>query len=150
MSDSEIIASLYLPLDSGKLLLPNVSVAEVIEYIKPDLKGGGPDYYLGDIEWRGIKLPLLSFEQANGEEKPTRSSLVRIAVLNSIGTDPKKLPFFGIVTQGLPRLVKVSKDIINQAESSDAPAEHSRIRVDGEDAIIPNLGYLESLAIELV
>lgn len=150
MPESEIISSLYLPITDGKLVLPNVSVAEVIEYSRPTMREGFPHYYLGDISWRGIDVPLLSFEEINGGSRPPKNTEVRIAVLNNVGTDSKKLPFVAIVTQGLPRLVKVSEDIIQQAVDSTLPAEHSRIRVDGEDAIIPNLSYLESLAINLV
>ena len=148
MSESELISSLYLPVEGTKLVLPNVSVAEVIEYTKPR-KADGPDYFLGNIMWRGIQVPLLSYEVANGQEKPARNTQVRIAVINSVGLDNQKLPFVAILTQGLPRLVKVSKDIIQEEEQSDSPAEHSRIRVDGEYAVIPNLEYLESLAIKL-
>jgi chemosensory pili system protein ChpC len=114
------------------------------------MREGFPHYFLGDISWRGIDVPLLSFEEVNGGSRPPKNTEVRIAVLNNVGTDAKKLPFVAILTQGLPRLVKVSEDIIQQAVKSDLPAEHSRIRVDGEDAIIPNLSYLESLAINLV
>ncbi len=150
MSESEIISSLYLPISEGKLVLPNVAVAEVIEYSRPKAKEGFPHYYLGDISWRGIDVPLLSFEEVNGGVRPQKNTEVRVAVLNNIGTDNKKLPFVAILTQGLPRLIKVSEDIIQQATKSELPAEHSRIRVDGEEAVIPNLSYLESLAINLV
>ena len=150
MSESEIISSLYLPIGEGKLVLPNVAVAEVIEYSRPKAKEGFPQYYLGDISWRGIDVPLLSFEEVNGRARPPKNTEVRIAVLNNVGTDSKKLPFVAILTQGLPRLIKISEDIIQNATKSNFPAEHSRIRVDGEEAVIPNLDYLESLAINLV
>lgn len=150
MSELDLISSLYLPVDGGKLILPNVNVAEVIEYVRPEEVAGTPDYFLGYIEWRGIRVPLLSFEQVNGSPIPDRNIQVRIAVLNSVGTDNAKLPFVAIMTQGLPRLVKVSKDIIQSADLSESVAEHSRIRVDGEDAIIPNVEHLESLALAIV
>ncbi|KZZ77140.1 hypothetical protein A3765_23600, partial [Oleiphilus sp. HI0130] len=120
------------------------------EYSRPKVKEGFPHYYLGDISWRGIDVPLLSFEEVNGGDRPPKNTEVRIAVLNNTGTDSQRLPFVAILTQGLPRLVKVSEDIIQHASKSDLPAEHSRIRVDGEEAVIPNLNYLESLAINLV
>jgi len=150
VSELDLISSLYLPVDGGKLILPNVNVAEVIEYVRPEEHAGSPDFFLGFIEWRGIRVPLLSFEQANGGTMPEKNIQVRIAVLNSVGTDSQKLPFTAILTQGLPRLVKVSKDIIQSSTLSDSAAEHSRVRVDGEDAIIPNIEFLESLALTIV
>jgi len=149
LADSEIISCLYLPIDGGNLLLPNVSVAEVIEYVVPERKVDGPEYYLGHIQWRGTSVPLLSYERANGNDKAPPSTLARIAVLNSVGTDNKKLPFISVVTQGLPRLVKVSTDIIQNSAESSFPAEKCKTTVEGESAVIPDLSFLESLAIDL-
>lgn len=152
VSDLEVISSLYLPIDEGKLILPNVSVAEVIEYVRPEARAGletAPEYFLGDIVWRGLKVPLFSFELLSGQQSPAKNTRVRIAVLNSVGSDPKKVPFISIVTQGLPRLVKVSKDLIQDEQNSESLAVQSVIRVDGEVATVPDLAYIESLALSL-
>ena len=146
---SEVISSFYLPILGTKLLLPNVSVAEVVEYQLPeDNTQDQSDCVLGTVKWRGLMLPLLSFEAANGDsfEKADAS---RIAVINAIG-DNKKLPFFAIVTQGIPRLVKVSEDSIDALDVSLGKAESARVRLDGEEASIPNSNYLESLALPYV
>ncbi len=147
MPELQVISSLYLPIGEENLLLPNVSVAEVVEYIRPQERSDVPDFYLGDIVWRGLALPLISFEVANGSPKPKKSADVRIAVLNSAGSDNEKLPFLAIMTQGIPRLVKVSSELIQEDGEAQGPAEASRVKVDGEPAIIPNLPYLESLAL---
>jgi chemosensory pili system protein ChpC len=147
VAELQVISSLYLPIGEGYLLLPNVSVAEVVEYIRPQDRDGVPEFYLGDIVWRGLALPLISFEVANGGPKPKKSANVRIAVLNSVGSDSKKLPFLAILTQGIPRLVKVSSELIKEDGETQGPAESSRVKVDGEPAIIPNLPYLESLVL---
>lgn len=149
MSETQVISSLYLPIVDAKLLLPNVNVAEVIEYVKPSPKENVPSFYLGDIEWRGIELPLISFELVTGKEAPERNPEIRIAVLNSVGTDNKALPFLGLLTQGLPRLVKVSSDLVQEGENTTSPAELGRVKVDGEDAIIPNLEHLEEVVLSL-
>lgn len=143
---SEIISSFYLPILGRKLLLPNVSVAEVVEYQSPEEEvKSDTDCILGKVKWRGLMLPLLSFEAANGDSYE-KADTSRIAVINSI-SDNQKLPFFAIVTQGIPRLVKVTEDSIDAMDVSLGQAESARVRVDGEEASIPNLDYLESLAI---
>lgn len=150
MSDSQeaIIASLYLPIHNAKLLLPNVSVAEVVEYQPPSKTIDAPDHYLGTFRWRGIDVPVISFEIVNGSKKGKTSDSSRIAVINTIGPENERLPFFAIVTQGIPRLVKVSSAIIKKTRKKAGTADAAIVRVDGEEAIIPNLEYLESLVYE--
>lgn len=148
MSDTQkIIACLYLPVNQQQLLLPNVSIAEVVGYQAPVTHSDKPDYFLGYVTWRGINIPLISFELANGQTSNKATSNARIAVINSIGEHNESLPFFAILTQGIPRLVKVASDLIKPVKSKTAnKAEISTIKLDGEEAIIPDLPYLEALA----
>ncbi|TNC80333.1 MAG: chemotaxis protein CheW [Oleiphilus sp.] len=139
----EIISSFYLPICAGKLLLPNVSVAEVVEYQKPET-AEGPETLLGMVRWRGIQVPLISFELANGQSFSI-SKTSRIAVINSVGEHSERHPFFSIVTQGIPRLVKITEDSIEPSDEKPGPAEAAKVRIDGEEASIPDLAYLESL-----
>lgn len=142
----EIISSFYLPVCTGKLLLPNVSVAEVVEYQQPE-QSDGPEYHLGMVRWRGIQVPLVSFELAN-DQRFSVSKTSRIAVINSVGEHNGKLPFFAMVTQGIPRLVKITEESIEHSPEKPGPAESAKVRVDGEEASIPNLAYLESMIID--
>lgn len=148
MSDTQkIIACLYLPVNQQQLLLPNVSVAEVVGYQAPEVPSEKADYFLGYVSWRGIKIPLISYELANDKSAYKVSANTRIAVINSIGEHHSELPFFAILTQGIPRLVKVASDLIKSAKGHTAnKAEKSSIKLDGEEAIIPDLPYLEALA----
>lgn len=149
MSEAQsIIASLYLPVSKSQLLLPNVSVAEVVAYQPPTTVTDRPDYFLGMVPWRGINIPLLSYELANGVEASPRSQSARIAVINSIGKDHDRLPFYAVLTQGIPRLVKVSDEIINEQKRKAGKADKAVVKVDGEEAIIPDLEYLERLALD--
>ena len=148
MSDTQkIIACLYLPVNQQQLLLPNVSVAEVVGYQAPVIQSDKPDFFLGYVTWRGINIPLISSELANGQTTNKATPNARIVVINSIGEHNESLPFFAILTQGIPRLVKVASDLIKPVKSHVAnKAEISCIKLDGEEAIIPNLPYLEALA----
>lgn len=148
MSDTQkIIACLYLPVHQQQLLLPNVSVAEVVGYQEPIKQADKPDYLLGNVTWRGISIPLLSYELANGQSTSKISTTARIVVINSIGEDHDALPFFAILTQGIPRLVKVANDLIKPVKSKLNKAEISLVKLDGEDAVIPDLAFLEKLAL---
>ncbi|MFT6028303.1 MAG: chemosensory pili system protein ChpC [Oleiphilaceae bacterium] len=148
MSDTQnIIACLYLPVNQQQLLLPNVSVAEVVGYQAPETPRDKPDFFLGYVTWRGISIPLISYELANGQSSNKMATNAQIAVINSIGEHHEVLPFFAIPTQGIPRLVKVASDLIKPVKSQTKhKAEIASIKLDGEEAIIPDLNYLEALA----
>jgi len=146
----EVISSFYLPVMDGKLLLPNVSVAEVVDYqTLENSLSDAPDSYLGTLDWRGMRVPVLSFEKANGHQFEVASNS-RIVVINSVTADNTQLPFFGIVTQGIPRLVKITEESIENLTNKLGPAESAQVRVDGEYAVIPNLGFLEALVLPCV
>jgi len=142
-----VISSLYLPVSQKQLLLPNVSVAEVVGYQQPIKSVESPDHFLGLVRWRGIDIPVISYEIANGQKVSKKVDNARIVVINTIGEHHNDLPFFAIVTQGIPRLVKVSDDLIKKTKKKIGEADAAIVRVDGEEATIPNIEYLESLAI---
>ena len=146
MSEAQrIISSLYLPVSDNNLLLPNVCVAEVIAYQEPTKLGSAPDYYLGTVKWRGINVPVISYEIANGVAPNKRAADARIAVINTTGQHGDTLPFFALICQGIPRLVKINEDVIKSVRKKKGPADDALVRVDGEDAVIPKIDYLESL-----
>jgi len=149
-SSNKIISSLYLPVSRTQLLLPNVSVAEVVAYQEPQPLQASQPGILGLIQWRGINVPLISYEKANEKDTSERSPNARIAVINSIGNDHHKLPFFAILTQGIPRLVKVTPELLKEHSTRPGKADLSVVKIDGEEAVIPNLEYLESIAIQAV
>ena len=62
------LTGLLMPLADRILLLPNVAVAELIPYRAPQVSEGMPDWFLGQIAWRDLRLPLLSFEAASGAQ----------------------------------------------------------------------------------
>ncbi len=136
------ISSLFIPVTHTNLLLPNAAVAEIIDYVPPEPASGAPSWFLGHVQWRGVRLPVISYDLINGQEAGTLSSRARIAVINSIGEQHQALPFFALVSQGIPRLVKVQEEEIAEQEQDGGPADQMLVRVSGEEAAIPNLVYL--------
>ena len=83
------LTGLLLPLSDRTLLLPNVAVAELIAYRNPQVAAGVPQWYLGQVAWRDLRLPLLSFEAASsGEQQPVLGSSARVVVINAPADDP--------------------------------------------------------------
>lgn len=141
---SSVIHSQLLPMQSVSLLLPNTSIAEIVHYQAPQSIDGAPEWLLGSVEWRGLRVPLVSFESAAGEERRDDATRRRIAILNAAhGGD---LNFFGIVTQGNPRLLNVTAQHL--VEKTGAEHEKLRLRevvVNDIDALIPDMERLEHL-----
>ena len=82
-------------------------------------------------------------EVINGEDKPGVSSRSRFAVLNTTGVN-ESLPFIAILTQGLPRLARVTEEEITEREDADnKPFELMHVSWAGEEAVIPHVEALE-------
>lgn len=143
------IATLLIPVGGKQLVLPNVNIAEIIPYCAPVPVDDVPNWYLGCFEWRGTQVPLISFEAINDEPFANPVQNRRIAILNNVIGDPT-LPFCGIITEGLPRLMRLlPEEIAEDTESTVGPAELARVLVNGERASIPNVAYLQNQILKL-
>ena len=139
------VHSLILPLEGANLLLPNASVAEIIGYSEPEPVNDAPDWYMGTLDWRGLKVPLIAFEALSGKARPSTSGKVRISIFNALGGNPE-MPFFAMVTQGIPRLSLVSQGMVTLSEGGDPPpCVLSNVQVRGESALIPDLDAIEDM-----
>lgn len=138
------LATLLVPVTGRQLVFPNVTVAEIIPFVKPVVEAGKPEWYLGKFLWRNISVPLASFEGLNQEPVAGEHRERRIAVLNGI-VNNQLLPFCGIVAEGVPRLMRVMSDELSTDEdASVGPAELSRVLVSGEPAVIPNVDFIQA------
>jgi chemosensory pili system protein ChpC len=134
------LTCLLVPLADRTLLLPNVAVAELIPYRAPQISEGMPAWFLGQIAWRDLRLPLLSFEAASGGQALTGPG-ARVAVINALGERPK-VKFIALLVQGIPRSVKVDADLL-RADVPLAPLELDAVLL-GEDVLkVPDLVGLE-------
>lgn len=137
------VASLLIPIQGRLLLAPNVTVAEIVPVSQVIPVADAPAWYLGNCSWREQTIPLLSFEVMNGEDKPGVSSRSRFAVLNTTGVN-ESLPFIAILTQGLPRLARVTEEEITEREDADnKPFELMHVSWAGEEAVIPHVEAME-------
>lgn len=147
-SGLEEVASLLIPLNGESMLLPNVTVAEIVPASQVQLVQDAPLWYLGNCLWRELTVPLLSLEALNGDAAPVINTRSRFAVLNTTGVH-EHLPFIALLTQGLPRLARVSEDEISERE--DASRRHydlMHVSWAGEQAVIPNINAIEHTFLE--
>jgi chemosensory pili system protein ChpC len=145
MSDvREQVRSLWIPLREVNMLLPHVAVAEVGSFRVPAEQPDTPDWLLGGIDWRGETIPVISLELLCGDEFPANPVYSRLVIVNSVHAD-SPLRHYAIVAAALPRSVQIDGDSVDDFESCQLPAIHCRVYIGRDQAVIPNLDYLEEL-----
>ena len=139
------VTGLLLPLADRHLILPNVAVAELIDYQPAAFDLDTPPWYLGRVTWRERQIPLLSFELACGQ-KTVIGDRARIVILNALGGRPE-LKFIALLVQGIPRSYKLD----SQLSYVDVPLcrlERAAVQVQDHVAKVPDLLALEELLVE--
>jgi chemosensory pili system protein ChpC len=136
------LTGLLLPLTDRTLLVPNVALAELIPYRAPQVTPGLPAWLLGQVAWRDLRLPLLSFEAAVGGEARIGPG-ARVAVLNALGGRPH-VKFIALLLQGIPRSLKLEEDL-PRANAPLAALELDSVQLGTDVAKIPDLVALEQM-----
>ncbi|MDH4871007.1 chemotaxis protein CheW [Pseudomonas sp. BN515] len=136
------LTGLLLPLSDRTLLVPNVALAELIPYRAPQATPGLPAWLLGQVAWRDLRLPLLSFEAAAGGEVKVGSG-ARVAVLNALGGRPH-VKFIALLLQGIPRSLKLENDL-RRANAPLSILELDSVQLGTDVAKIPDLMALEQM-----
>lgn len=143
----ENIPCLMIPLAGRSLLVPTVTVAEMVSYKRPEPVEDSPEWLLGVVEWRNQRVPVLSFEVLNGEANPGVATRSRLAVFNNTGVS-EDLPFIAVVSQAIPKLVRVTASDIDEADIALEPFDRMWVDVEGEQAVIPDVSALEQLYVD--
>ncbi len=143
--ENEIRAVLVPVEEERKLLLPNAMVAEVMSLRDIEAYDNVDEWVLGKVSWRGWDLPLIDFAVLTGGDKSElQSKGYNIAVLKCINS-PDVLPYFGVLSRGIPKLQVVSRgDMqLHEDKSINHNAIASLVSIHDETADIPNMNYLE-------
>ena len=145
--EQDELYSLLIPLADDRLIVPRACVAEVVRYTKPEQHEGSKDWMLGDLNWNGRQLPIISFEGAMNKEVPPTTGRTRVVVFYA-GARKVQSGYFGLLTQGFPQLVRVNKDVLRldskDGWSADAPIL-CRVKMINEYPLIPHLEKLEDM-----
>lgn len=146
------VRSLLVPLRDRTLLVPNIAIAELIPWQTLAPVDAAPDWLMGILNWRGYELPVISFEAVRGDARPGVDGQMHIAVMNSVKGE-QGVPFYALVTAGIPHLARVGEGDLQQTGAFDSAAangELARVQLEDQRAIIPDLDALETLAADYV
>lgn len=144
---TQIVRGILIQIGGGRVLLPNATISEVLSYSVPDPIKDAPDWLLGRLRWRGWHLPLVSFSRmagmGDGEGGDVRSKVI---VLKALSEDAE-LPYYAMLTQGFPRLVTVSRDVLGiDAQHEELPdVVLSGVLLNGDAALLPDLAAMEAM-----
>jgi chemosensory pili system protein ChpC len=144
------IRGLMIPVTNGRVLLPNATVAEVIGYSIPDRGNlSGPEWLLGRVNWRGWRLPLVSFSLLAGMALDERTTGARVTVLKALSMHPR-MPYIAMLAQGFPRLTTLSAEsLVPIGEGlGRRPGVLMDLMVRDDQAMVPDLDQLERMVLE--
>jgi chemosensory pili system protein ChpC len=141
------ISSLLVPMHGYKLVLPTVSVAEMVAYQAPQVnrehRSEVPQWFLGNFLWRGIQVPMISYEVLNNDTLPTIKNDSQLVILNRAHND-SRLNFICMPTQGIPRLSRVAVNEISENTRVSAKLyDQMQVFVAGEQAAIPDIEKIQ-------
>lgn len=140
------VRTLLTPLTSGHLLLPNSVVAEILEYSPPRPFKQAPGWLLGELEWHGWQVPVVSFLQViNKRTQDAVTKKSRILVIKTLG-ESTQLNYVGLLIQGLPKIKSVTaQSLIEDKLAVKSGAVFSQVSVDEIPAFIPEIAVLTNL-----
>lgn len=143
---AEELYSLLVPIAEARLIVPRVCVAEVSGLGQLRLTEHGPDWLIGSVGWKGREVPLVSFEAACDRELPEMTSRTRAVIFH--GSQQMSGTYFAILSQGLPQLVRINRDVVGSDDERNWAPEAPivcRIRMVNEYPLVPDLGRLEDM-----
>ncbi len=141
------IRGIMIPVTKNKkVLLPNAIIAEVVSYNDINKVEDAPNWLLGNINWRGYEIPLICYETLSTGDNPDGKITGRVAVIKALG-DVKKMPYFAMLVEGVPRLQLVTQgDLqVHEMEEEENNAIASRVTIQDDMSEIPNIRYIEHI-----
>ncbi len=149
MNRGEDLLALLIPLHRDRhMLLPNAAVAEVIGYRDAEPVAHSPDWLAGEIQWRREPIPVITFERLAGLPDGAPGNRARICIVNTLGKD-SPVPYFGMVAQGIPRLVRVNEGNVSPLDREAGEAVRQWVQVRDTEAMIPDLDAVERRLTEI-
>lgn len=136
-----------LALEGERLLLPRQLLVEAVAWAQPSPMPGAPAWYPGTIDWNGQAVPVIAFEGTLGRDAPVPTGRTRVALLRTIGQQFSGR-LLGIMVQGFPQTVRVTRESLRQDESGTLPDRGPvlcRVRMVNETPLIPDLEALEAM-----
>jgi chemosensory pili system protein ChpC len=143
-----LIKSIILTLKNELVVVPNAAVAEIISVQDVHPVEGSPRWLLGKARWRGVELPVVSYEAAGGDNAQAVKINTQVAVMYSASEDENnEHPYIGLAMHGVPHVSTFSREQIKTDDTAraDHPMIAQRVRINGAAAGILDLFAIEEM-----
>jgi len=142
---SEELATFVVPLQKSNILLPDATVAEIIPYEPLQRVQDTPGWFLGLLAWRGVQVPVISFEMLT--VKRASFSLVSVSsaslvILRALG-GWQGFQYFALVAQAMPRLAKIQASELTETVDEVGATEMLKARYGELLVSIPDIDFIE-------
>ncbi len=142
--------SLLCQVESGVLLLPDVAVAEIIDYQPVESDDDMPTWFLGLLSWRQLDIPLVSFEALKDNTFFSQSGQLKIIILNSI-SQRDDFAYWGFISAEAPKMRRLTKDqVISTGDNTREEFILAKASVGGDDVLLPDLQAVEKNIADLL
>ncbi len=139
------VRCLVIPAENINVIVPSAAVAEVVPMnISYD---DDNEFSLGTMEWRGVKVPVFSFEKLLTGEQPDYGKRSKACVFYPWkGADKEQ--FFAIVSMHDPRPRLLSGDDIQKEKGGGTESSYVQqsFQYNDEAAVIPDLLAISNVA----
>lgn len=138
-----------LTLRSENVMVPNSAIAEIVSVKDAESVKNAPEWYLGKMQWRGVDIPLVSYEAAGGKDAKKVTLNTQVAVLYS-SNNTIRHPYVGLVISGVPHVsifnsTQIKTDPSFTADENPHPMVAQKTRINGAAVSILDTGAIEKM-----
>jgi len=145
MIRNDSVRSLLIPSNGGQLLVAGAAVAEVINYQTAEKIADEPAWLLGLINWRDLKIPLISLQEIMQLE-PVVAENLRLVVF--YGLHQSDIPFYAIISTAMPHTRTITAEVMSSPTAVDKSGILAQVGIIEQTVWLPDLEYLESLLVQ--
>ncbi len=153
VKDTQLIKCVILTLRKENVIVPEALFAEIVSVKDVEHDVNRPEWYLGDMKWRGASVPLLSFEAAAGSGFTKVNLNTQAIVLYAVGKDGdvNKNPYLALVMSGVPHVSSFSREQfkIDSEVMEEHPMVAQNVRINGASVSILDVDAMVDMVAEV-
>lgn len=141
---TKAVRCLIIPMENLNVVVPSAAVAEIVPLNISDT--GENDNLMGTMQWRGVTVPVLSFEKLVTGSQPQYGRRSKVCVFYPWkGADKEQ--FFAIASMHDPRSRLLTGDIKSDDDSDlDSTYIQTSFKYEDESAVVPDLMAISNAA----
>lgn len=151
--ESQTIECVIFTLRKKNILLPNALVAEITSVKDIETSENTPAWFLGNMSWRGVNVPLLSLEAAGDMEAKKVNLNTQAVILHAIGNGDAQNShsYLALVMTGVPHVSRFARDQFNidSETTNDNPMVAYEIRINGASVSVLDVDAMVTMVDEL-